>query len=47
MKECLLTSLKKLHGVNDGMVSVYAERHQDVGRGIEQNNLWAGARGHT
>lgn len=39
MKECLLTSLKKLHGVNDGMVSVYAEGHQDVGRGIEQDNL--------
>ena len=35
----LLTSLQELHGVDDGMVSVYAEGHQDVGRGIEQHNL--------
>lgn len=45
-KTCLLTSLKKLHWVNDGMVSVYTEGHQDIGRGIQHNNLRIGTRGH-
>jgi hypothetical protein len=39
MKDLLLTSLQKLHGVDDGMVSVYAEGHQDIGRSIEQYDL--------
>lgn len=47
MKDRLLTSLKEFHGVNDGMVSVYAEGHQDIGRGIKQDNLKTGTRGHV
>lgn len=41
----LLTSLQELHGVDDGMVSVYAEGYQDIGRGIEQHNLKTEMRG--
>lgn len=40
-----LTSLQELHGVDDGMVSVYVEGHQDTGRGIEQHNLKRETRG--
>lgn len=40
-----LTSLQELHGVDDGVVSIYAEGHQDVGRGIEQHNLDTEMRG--
>lgn len=34
-----LTSLQEIHGIDDGMVSVDAEGHQDVGRGVEQHDL--------
>ena len=37
--------MQELHGVDDGMVSVYAEGHQDIGRGIEQHNLKTEMRG--
>lgn len=40
-----LTSLQELHGVDDGMVSVYAEGHQHIGRSIEQHNLKTETRG--
>ena len=40
-----LTSLQELHGVDDGVVPVYAERHQDIGGGVEQHNLGTETRG--
>lgn len=40
-----LTSLQELHGVDDGVVSVYAERHKHVGRSVEQHDLKTQTRG--
>lgn len=34
-KEHVLASLQKLHGVDDGVASVYAEGHEDMGGGVE------------
>lgn len=33
------TSLHELHGVNYGMISVYAQWHEDIGWSIEEDHL--------